>query len=302
MRESLYSHCVRIGAKWLLEEWDDGSCSPETVSHGSKRRVWWRCKAGHRWQATVADRMSGSGCPYCSGKLVQPGVNDLATTHPQVAAQWLWERNGTLGPSQVSAGSQRKVWWRCRQGHTWQAAIHSRAAGSGCPYCGGKRVLSGENDLGTLFPNLSAEWAEENAPLTPRDVRPHCNKTVWWVCPQGHRWRAKISARVKDQSGCPYCNNRKVLPGFNDLKTKDPELAAQWCQELNGDLTPDRVLPGSKQKVWWICSLGHVWQARIASRAGKTRPGCPVCAGNISRKQKERYERIAAGILPPDGL
>ena len=65
------------------------------------------------------------------------GVNDLATTHPEIAAEWDYERNGGLNPTNVVAGSSKRVWWRCPEGHAWQAIIYRRKAGGGsCPVCG----------------------------------------------------------------------------------------------------------------------------------------------------------------------
>lgn len=301
MRETLYSYCKRTGMERLLNEWADDPCSPQTVTYGSKRQVWWTCKAGHRWQARIVDRVRETGCPYCSGTVVMPGVNDLAAMAPQIAREWHPARNGELKPDQVHSQSNRRVWWLCENGHSWQALVSARVAGCGCPYCSGKRVLPGVNDLAALVPELAAEWSEKNGLLTPGDVRPASNKMVWWRCEKGHTWQAKVNDRIKNQSGCPYCNNRKVAAGFNDLMTKAPEIAAQWYQPLNGALTPQTVLAGSRRKVWWICEQGHVWDARISSRTGQAKSGCPVCAGNVSRKAKERYERIVARILSPDG-
>ena len=79
--------------------------------------------------------------------------------------------------------------------------------------------------------------------------------------------------------GCPYCANRKVLPGFNDLATAAPRVAKQWHESLNGALTPEMVTAGSHKKAWWQCSYGHVWKAAIYSRAGVQQCSCPVCAG-----------------------
>ena len=305
MKETLSAYCKRTGMDWLAKEWCEEKNQPltlETVSYGSKRRVWWQCEKKHLWQAPIVDRMRGTRCPYCRGTRVQPGINDLATLYPELAGQWHPTENGDRTPDQFSSGSNEKVWWQCEKGHAWQAYIYARVAGDGCPYCSGKRVLPGENDFATLFPEIAAEWSERNAPLTPQEVRPYANRKVWWKCGNGHEWQATVNARVRDRKGCPYCSNRKLLTGFNDLQTRNPEIAAQWDRELNGDLTPKAVLFGSNRRVWWRCSQGHVWKAMIVSRTGKKRPGCPVCAGNISKKQRERYERIASGILPPTEL
>lgn len=92
MRESLYDYCTRTRRQALLEEWDvegNGALTPLALSHGSRQKVWWRCGAGHRWQAAVYTRTGAeSGCPYCAGKRPWPGFNDLASQEPALAAQW----------------------------------------------------------------------------------------------------------------------------------------------------------------------------------------------------------------------
>ena len=88
-------------------------------------------------------------------------------------AEWDAERNLPDTPASVTYGSHKKVWWRCKNGHSWQSAVYTRTAGSGCPYCQGRQVRAGFNDLRTRFPALAAEWdAEKNGALTPQDVTP----------------------------------------------------------------------------------------------------------------------------------
>ena len=71
-------------------------------------------------------------------KLVK-GVNDLETLNPTLAEEWNYEKNGTLTPDQVTAGSNKKVWWKCKFGHEWEAIVGSRSKGHGCPFCSGRR-------------------------------------------------------------------------------------------------------------------------------------------------------------------
>ena len=301
---SLRAFCQRMGFDRILREFaveDNLPLTPDTISYGSKQKVWWQCERGHKWQSTVTVRTSGGGCPYCAGKLPLVGQTDLATTHPQLAAQWHPTKNGSLTPQQFTAGSNRKVWWQCQQGHQWEARISSRKGGIDCPVCSGRMVVAGVNDLATCFPALSAQWAEENEGK-PSQIRPYSNRKVWWRCALGHRWQTTVNARCTNDSGCPYCMNRRLLTGFNDLATREPDIAAQWHPILNGDRTPETVLFGANKYAWWICPQGHVWRAMIYSRTAKRkRTGCPICAGNISRKARERYERIAAAVRQPEG-
>lgn len=100
--------------------------------------------------------------------------------------------------------------------------------------------------------------------------------------------------RTRGTNGCPYCANKKVLAGFNDLATIEPAIAAEWHPALNGALTPQMVTAGSNRKIWWLCREGHVWKTAICNRTNaKKRTGCPVCAGNISQRNRLRYEDIA---------
>lgn len=173
MRESLYAYCLRSGETDLLAQWDrrdNGALTPADLSYGSKQKVWWTCEKGHRWQATVTARTSDhTGCPMCAGKRPDPGVNDLATLFPHLAAQWDQERNGDLTPDQVLPGSHRKVWWQCPEGHRWQAFVKSRVGGAGCPVCQHRALSVGETDLAACFPALAAQWDQErNGDLTPK--------------------------------------------------------------------------------------------------------------------------------------
>lgn len=281
----------QIAAQWHPEK--NGDLTPDKVRPQSNRSVWWRCEEGHEWQAPVYARVhDATGCPYCSNKAILPGFNDLKTLAPELAAQWHPTKNGALTPEMIGVGSKKRVWWQCEKGHAWVAVVASRAKdGRGCPICAGQRVAPGENDLAMLYPQIAAQWhPEKNGDLTPQQVGPQSSRAVWWQCENGHEWRAEIVRRVQAGSGCPYCTGRKVLSGFNDLATLEPKLAEQWHPILNGDLTPEMVTRGSHRKVWWQCKAGHVWHARIDSRSGKSRPGCPVCAGMV--KDAERYEEI----------
>lgn len=271
----------------LLQLWDsEKNGSADGIMPGSHKRKWWKCENGHSWQQRVYSVANGSGCPYCSGYLPIAGETDIATTHPQLAAEWDHEKND-LTPQEVSAGSEKKGWWKCPEGHSYQSAIFARAAGTGCPYCAGKKVLRGFNDLATTDPDLTAEWADER--LNPAEVNRGSHRAVRWRCALGHEYESPVFSRVAG-NGCPYCAGRKVLAGFNDLATTHPKVAAQWEYTLNGELTPEMVTKGSNKKVWWKCSEGHVWHAVVFSRTRAKASDCPVCAGTVKRKRRDRYD------------
>lgn len=196
----------------LVQEWDytkNGAMTPDAFTANSGEKVWWKCNKGHSWQATIAHRNSGRGCPYCSGRKVLAGFNDLQTINPALTREWDYEQNAALKPDAFTANSGKKVWWKCSNGHSWQATIDHRNKGRGCPYCAGRYVISGENDLQTRNPVLASEWNQEkNRDLTPANVLPNTNKKVWWKCSKGHEWQATINSRNRG-NGCPFCSGRK---------------------------------------------------------------------------------------------
>ena len=263
-----------LAAEWNYER--NKGLDPSDVMAGSDRKVWWRCSLGHEWEAYLYSRKSGNGCPFCSGQKVLKGFNDLATAAPMVAADWDDERNRPLAPDLVTAGTSRRVWWICPNGHSWQASIASRALNNrGCPYCSGKRVLQGVNDLASQAPEVAAEWdPEKNNGILPETVTAHTHYKAWWRCIHGHSYPAEVADRVYG-TGCPYCSGKKVMPGFNDLLTTYPDIAAEWNYEKNTGLGPEDVTAMSNRRVWWICSRKHEWRVPVSNRH---KTGCPFCS------------------------
>lgn len=200
----------------LIKAWDwdknnELNLFPSELSTGSNKKAWWKCSLGHEWQATISSRVAGRGCPFCSNRKVLPGFNDLATIRPFLVQEWNTDKNGTLTPTTVLAGSYKKVWWKCAYGHEWQAAIaHRTYRNQGCPYCSGRRVIAGTTDLATLNPKLAKEWhPTKNGSLMPNQVTIHSGKKIWWLCANGHEWLASPHDRDGDRTNCPICNVRR---------------------------------------------------------------------------------------------
>jgi hypothetical protein len=122
----------------LSKQWHptkNGNLTPKDVTPYSNKKVWWICERNHEWFATVDKRSIGRGCPYCSGQAVCED-NCLATINPKLAKEWHPTKNGKLTPKEVTANSNKKVWWICmKKGHEWHAIIGNRNSGRGCPIC-----------------------------------------------------------------------------------------------------------------------------------------------------------------------
>lgn len=261
----------------IADEWSEKNLplTPDTVTYGSNRQVWWKGACGHEWKASIKSRSSGENCPICSGKRVVEGINDLATLEPELALEWS-DKNEILKPTMVGTGSHKKIIWKGKCGHEWTASVKNRVKGSGCPYCSGNILLKGFNDFATKQPELALEWSERNLSLTPDMINDKARKNVWWKCRKcGYEWKAVVFSRVKG-AGCPVCADRAVLSGYNDLATTDPNLLAQWDYDKNTDVSPEHISRSSMRKVWWKCGFGHSWRGKISEKAIEGK-GCREC-------------------------
>ncbi|MET8836981.1 zinc-ribbon domain-containing protein [Micromonospora sp. NPDC004540] len=284
--------------------------TPEQVVASSSFRAVWRCAAGpdHIWEMSVASRMiRDAGCPACRGRKVSV-TNSLATRRPDLAAQWHPTRNAALTPNDVIATSSTTlVWWKCPYGldHEWSTMAYQRTVvGTGCPCCRGLRI-SVTNSLATRRPDLAAQWhPTRNGALTPEKVVSGSKISVWWKCAEGpdHEWSATLDKRAgRDSTGCPACAGVQVSV-TNSLATRSPLIAAQLDPLLNDGLTPDRVVNGSEEKLWWRCPEGpdHTWPAVVSSRT-RAGNGCPCCAGqrlSVTNCLATRFPEIATELDP----
>lgn len=262
-------------------QWDytvNGDLKPRDVFPHSHRIVGWRCDKGHTWKERIDNRIKYKECPICSGKRIISGINDFVTLFPNIAKEWDYEKNQGVLPEKMAPHSGKSAWWKCERGHSWKTTIDSRTLkGTRCPYCYGNKIVVGENDLATLYPELASEWDYERNKKTPQQVRAKSQEKAWWKCKKGHRWEAYVYQRVLGETGCPYCSKKRLVPGENDLETLLPDIAKTWDYENNNGKTPRDVTANSKYYAAWVCEKGHRWKSRVVARTNCTRSGCPYC-------------------------
>jgi hypothetical protein len=216
--------------------------------------------------------------------------SSLLEKFPKIASQWNYNKND-LTPSDYSYGSKKIVWWICDKGHEWDMAIKTRTQKkypSGCPYCSGRRI-SLDNCLATVNPEIAAEWhPTKNGTLTPYDIAPSSNQSVWWKCSanSNHEWNTYVCSRTNMHSGCPFCSGKKVCED-NSLLVLEPKLSMEWNYKKNGNLKPSDVTRYSGKKVWWKCTKGHEWKCSVVSRTKGN--GCPICSESKGEKQIRKW-------------
>ena len=229
-----------------------------------------------------------------SHKLV-PGVNDLATTNPELVDEWDFEKNGDLTPDTVSHGLQLTVFWKCKLGHSWNATIANRAYGkTGCPYCSGNKVLVGFNDFASLYPKEAAEWDyEKNDGLTPEMYTKKSGKTVYWKCKYGHEWPSKILHRANG-SGCPICSQR-IQTSFPEnavfyyIKQVFPDAVNRFKAKYLGKMELDIFIPSIKTAIEYDGVHWHNSQKMLAREQKKN----SICSKNgIRLIRVKEYKKI----------
>jgi hypothetical protein len=309
-RRASKTNCLAATRSDVAAQWHptkNGNLKPTDVTTGSTELVWWQCdsKRGHAWQQTVINRTRrNSGCPTCFPRKRLPAgchYQTLDKSHPDIARQWYFDKNGDCKPSDFTMRSGKTAWWKCPEGadHVWEANIASRTqeGSGGCPYCRGLRV-SITNNLARRFPKIAAEWhPKKNGELKPTQVVFGSNKRVWWLCQKekDHEWESTVFSRTGRGSGCPFCSGRRACRS-NSIATEIPKLKKLWHPTRNGDLSPFDVTRGSSREIWWQCPIRgeHVWIAVVTSMVRSVRSGtngCPYCRGlKVSRTNSLSYE------------
>lgn len=270
---------------------------------GSHTKLTWRCDtvAHHQWQASVVSRVRlRSGCPYCSGRIPEPGVNDLATTHPDLATQ-------LVDPTQaitVSAGSGKKLTWQCTTDplHTWDAPARHRIGTktkppTGCPHCANRPARAAQRH--PSLRNVQHPLLSTAVDLTAAGrLSTGSGKVVEWhcenpVCGTPHTFYMEVRKRLGGQQ-CPVSSGKVVLPGVNDLATTHPDIAATLVEQH----LATQLSKGSAKTPTWQCAKGHTWQAPVYARvAGNYCPTCnPVGSSYVEQHMIQVLQSLDAGF------
>lgn len=111
----------------------NGALTPSAVDATHAGNVWWRCEKGHDFERAPLLMTRDAACPICA-----LADKSLAATAPAIAAEWHAEKNGSITPEQVDADHVMSAWWKCPNGHEYQATVRARArANRRCPTCYG---------------------------------------------------------------------------------------------------------------------------------------------------------------------
>lgn len=216
----------------LAKQWSSKNVlRADEVMAGSIKPYWWRGECGHEWKTSPNNRKSGRSCPYCGRKKVLEGFNDLATTHPALAKEW--SSRNQQKPTEVLYGTNKKVWWVCKEGHEWEAVIKRRTV-TGCPVCAKQREPSGLTALISKCPWVVPLYHEENPPLESLSMG--SNRKINLVCENGHEWSPFVFNLSRREPGCPICRGsvpysiieKKVIDTLSNYVTIQPQYEVKY--------------------------------------------------------------------------
>ena len=278
---------------WLITEYSLKNEVPiSEYPVNSVHKVLWTCPTCHGdYLYRICDREIGDdSCPYCRHKKILVGFNSLADTDPDLAKEWS-SGNSDL-PSEYMKSSWYRALWTCPtcHGNYFYRICDRELDDDSCPYCRNLKVLPGFNSLPDLAPELVNEWSSENPDLPSEYTRSSTHRALW-TCPSCHGdYFYRICDREVDDDSCPYCCDKKILPGYNSFKVRHPEEMEEWDELANFLLVdPNYILSSYNKAVWWICSKGHKYSMspnlKLYYRI-RTQEPCPFCKG---RRRKLRH-------------
>lgn len=279
----------KLAKEWQLRE---NGLRPDQVSYGSNKMAFWKCKEGHLWEAPICNRTTkDSGCPKCN----RGAPTDLRD-YPHALREFERKKNKGINPYSLPVGM--KVFWRCYidNEHTWVSGFYRTSKQDRCPFCTNKKGSTG-NNLTTSHPHLAKQWhPDKNGATNATDITSGSGYVAWWRCFSGpdHEWEAKVSDRVNDESGCPFCSLRRTSV-TNVLSTQYPKIAKQWHPTKNDKTKPNQVRIHSRTKYWWLCpDCKNSYQAEPYRRVARG-SGCPKCARSkgANKTQKGRNSSLS---------
>jgi very-short-patch-repair endonuclease len=229
-----------------------------------ERPYWWRCSAGHSYEAAIRTRVRSHGCKICRAPLHGERIRQwklarsrsLADAHPHLVTEWHPTKNGDRTPATVTRSSHLLLWWRCAAGHEWQSTPQRRGRGDGCPECSRAsasertrtaRLKRSGRSFADAYPELLAEWDYERSQFDPTKIAPKSNVRAAWICKLGHRWEATVTNRTNNRSGCPECvpqSSRLEMALLAELRAIYANV--KWRTNVGGAecdlLLPDKAL------------------------------------------------------------
>ena len=307
---SVASECPEIKDWW---DYEQNPISPDNLTRGSHYEAFLKCPACnanfkrdiHSFIAVHKDgNLRPVACPECGFSSKGDPEDNLVKICPDIVNWWDYEANKPFVPEQFSRGSQYRAHLKCPDcGLELYTGIHSllhvgddgNILISHAGRCRKYKAMASSNNLVTIYPQVKLWWDyDKNAPDLPEEYTVFSPKRIYFKCPDcgGETYRRIVDAFAPNSDGspslltCPYCSEKRPLPGYNTIKVKHPDLInEEWStvENILLGLDPDNILENSTEKAWWKCPIcKHHYLMSIKDRLMKAKrkhSPCTFCSG-----------------------
>ena len=252
-----YTHPL-IVAEWHPTK--NGNLLPSNYGAGSGKKIWWKCNklciygCVHEWYVSIDRRCSSTsstGCPYCCSARKQSCIHEsIQYTHPLLAIEWHPTKNNNIEIKNITFGSDKKIWWKCKNRHEWFASVSNRTRlNRGCPYCINKSEAKLLAYLKKSYPDIQPQFRPPwcKSPITGRRLPfdfyiPSLKLLIELDGAQHFRqvanWNSCESTRKKDV----FKMRAAFKQGLSVVRILQEDVLAATDEWLNETLLPHLVL------------------------------------------------------------
>lgn len=230
------SNTIKVKYPKIFEQISDKNYifNIENLTIGSSRKILWKCENGHDYLMSIKDKINKNcNCPYCNKGKLLIGFNDIETKSKEYLANWDYNKNKE-NPKEIYYLSMKKFYWKCDLGHSYIMTAYDKILKNrNCPYCNGKKVLFGFNDVYTKRPDLrkyfvNIEDSKKVSPFSNKQVEVKCD-----IC--GEKRKILVSYLSMSGLSCKKCGNtisisQKIMYNLLDSLNKDfvSEKTFEW--------------------------------------------------------------------------
>ena len=261
----------------LAKEWNyekNGSLTPQDVMGGTQKKVWWLCNKGHEWEATVASRNYGIGCPTCK--------KELQTSFPEQAIFYYFKK---IFPDTINRYADNNQ----------EIDIFIPSIKIGIEYDGlrfhnqkkQKKEMAKDEYFNTQGIKIIRVKEKKKTKIffkdniiyyQPSSQNKELNNVIELLISKMFKDLKRIEPMVDISIERDNNDILELLLSTekdNSILTNE-KLIKEWNYEKNKNINPEFIPKTSGKKVWWLCNKGHEWEAIVNSRNRGN--GCPYCS------------------------
>jgi hypothetical protein len=296
-----------LSMEWHLTK--NKQLTPEEVTYGSGKKVWWLCPNNHEYKATILHRAHGTECPRCNDGR-QTSFAEQATyfyikqLYPDALNRYSAKFLGRMELDIYIPSIKLAIEYDGEAWHKKNTIKREERKYQLCKKNGIKLIRLREkmpefpSDIADDMFGMDRLYEPKNLEQVLGELLKRINYSEAWMltCP--------IDINISR-------DRPEILRYKTDLNTKSfkylyPEIAKEWHSTKNGNQLPEHFQAGSDFKAWWECpDCANFYEATIGKRTGGTggnkKTGCPICgiekATHAKRKAVDMIDAESGEIL-----